>query len=134
MKIESKQVKVSVSVAVKCPNGYVLLKRLSSYGEGSWSFPVGYLKFGESIVECAVRETQEELGVTLDSCKIIETFTEDYFPNNQYITLYCIGETSQNPTIMEPANSAELLFINDRNLPTPLFCGVEKIFNNYINL
>jgi 8-oxo-dGTP diphosphatase len=125
---------IGVGVGVRHADGIVLLKRKGSHGEGEWSFPGGHLEFGESVLACAKREVKEELGVDLERIRIISGFTEDYFPNKHYITLYCFGYTYQEPKIMEPEKASEICFVRSLSkLPSPLFSGVQEMFNKIYN-
>lgn len=46
------------------PQGRILLVRGRT--TGIWSFPKGHLKQGEQAHECALRETREETGISLE--------------------------------------------------------------------
>lgn len=121
------QVRVGTGIFVRCQDGYVLLKRRGSHGEGEWSLPGGHLEFGESVADCARREVLEELGVTLQgNVTPIPFFSEDQFPEHgkHYITLYLLAETDEQPRIMEPHKASEMIIVRDPSLaPGPLFCG-----------
>ncbi|KAL3163079.1 hypothetical protein ABBQ32_009498 [Trebouxia sp. C0010 RCD-2024] len=43
----------------------LLIKRGKAPSKGLWSFPGGSQELGETLVECALRESQEETGLTL---------------------------------------------------------------------
>ncbi|KAI7839974.1 hypothetical protein COHA_006295 [Chlorella ohadii] len=43
----------------------LLIRRAKEPSKGMWCFPGGSLELGESLVECAVRETLEETGIHL---------------------------------------------------------------------
>jgi len=47
------------------PSGHPLILCLPVSSAGQWCFPGGSLELGETLAECAVRETQEETGVVL---------------------------------------------------------------------
>jgi 8-oxo-dGTP pyrophosphatase MutT (NUDIX family) len=49
--------------------GEVLLARRSDYVHrgGTWAFPGGALEYGETDIDCAVREAEEELGINRES-------------------------------------------------------------------
>ena len=126
------QVRVGVGVIVVTTQGVVLLKRQGSHGAGEWSFPGGHLEFGESVFECAVRECQEEIGITPYYLEQMYFFTEDRFPGKQYITLYVIARTNDIAEICEPDKASDIIFIHPNNeLPNPVFSGVEKVWEVY---
>jgi ADP-ribose pyrophosphatase len=52
---------------IVCWNNQILMCRRSQEpGRGQWTVPSGYLECGETLEECAVRETAEETGVIVD--------------------------------------------------------------------
>ena len=131
--VDTPVVRVGVGVMLLAPAGYVFMRRQGSHGAGSWSFPGGHLEYGESVLECAVRECREELGVELKDPSVVKIFTEDFFAENDasddrhYITLYVTGWCSQHPRICEPAKCDGLKFVALGDvLPDPLFSGVEQ--------
>ncbi len=127
---QTQHVRVGVGVCVNTKNGYVLMKRQGSHGAGEWALPGGKIDLGETIIECAVREVMEEIGMVLEDAEIMPIVTDDFFPNNQYVTLYVHGYAHGEPKIMEPEKASELLVISKQEeLPTPLFSGVEKIWD-----
>jgi len=120
-----KQVRVGVGVFVYTEQGYVLLKRQGSHGAGQWSLPGGHLEFGETVEQCAVRETREELGIELTGCTPVGYWSEDFFPEHQkqYITLYVYGTGVGNPKIMEPNKASDIITVDLDNFPDNLFVG-----------
>jgi ADP-ribose pyrophosphatase YjhB (NUDIX family) len=44
----------------------LLTRRSINPGHGLWTFPGGFVDFGESVTDAAVRETLEETGLTVD--------------------------------------------------------------------
>jgi ADP-ribose pyrophosphatase YjhB (NUDIX family) len=47
-------------------NGKILLcQRAIEPAKGKWTLPAGYLENGETIAECAIRETEEEAGAAI---------------------------------------------------------------------
>lgn len=63
---------------IECSGKFLLIR--NTYGRRHWTLPGGYVKRGESFQEGAVREAEEEVGITmLRPVKIGE-----YFNNKEY--------------------------------------------------
>jgi 8-oxo-dGTP diphosphatase len=126
---EAKHPRVGVGVCI-CRDGKVLLgKRAGSHGEGTWSFPGGHLEFGESIEDCAHRETLEETGLEIERIRV-GPYTNDFFPAEEkhYITLFVIAHSSQGqPQRVEPHKCLEWKWFDWRSLPTPLFVPIQNL-------
>jgi 8-oxo-dGTP diphosphatase len=56
-------------------DGHVLLARRSDYVHrgGTWAFPGGAVERGETPAQAAIREAEEELGITADSIVVTTT-------------------------------------------------------------
>ena len=63
------QIKVGVGVMILKGKKVLLHKRFGSHGEGEYASPGGHLEFGESIGDCAKRETTEETGIKIKNIK-----------------------------------------------------------------
>lgn len=86
---------VGVGVRISHPEYsdlHLLGKRKSKHANGLWGYPGGHLEVGESIVDCAVRETFEETNLKIDPSHVgIESVHHTYFPeeDKQYIVFIC---------------------------------------------
>jgi 8-oxo-dGTP diphosphatase len=111
-------------------------KRKGSHGAGTWSFPGGHLEWGESVAECAGRETEEETGMPRKDFVFTPlTFTNDVFmvENKHYITLYTHAQwASVDPRIMEPEKCEEWRWFEKP--PEPLFLPVKNLLLSGFNL
>lgn len=65
----------AAGLALTSADGQVLLARRSGHVHrgGTWAFPGGAIEFGETDVDCAVREAEEELGISRDSVVVVRT-------------------------------------------------------------
>lgn len=61
--------------------------------KGQWAFPGGHLEHGESLTECAERETLEETGLKVKGLRVANV-TNDVFADlgKHYVTIYVICE------------------------------------------
>jgi 8-oxo-dGTP diphosphatase len=55
--------------------GVLLSRRRGSYGDGLWHLPSGKLDAGESLVQAAIREAREEVGVRIESAALRHVHT-----------------------------------------------------------
>jgi 8-oxo-dGTP diphosphatase len=61
-----------ISAAIVVQDGRVLMiRRRLREGELSWQFPAGEIESGENAEQAAVRETQEETGLTVEPVKVL---------------------------------------------------------------
>ncbi|WP_181785105.1 NUDIX hydrolase [Streptomyces phytophilus] len=61
-----------ISAAIVVQDGRVLMvRRRVREGELMWQFPAGAIESGESAEAAAVRETQEETGLTVEAVKLL---------------------------------------------------------------
>ena len=62
---------VGLAVIIAQAERVLMLKRKGAHGEGTWAPPGGHLEFGESLEECAMRETLEETGVVVRDVQFV---------------------------------------------------------------
>src|SRR5690349_5608075 len=67
-------------------DGRILLTRRSiNPGRGLWTFPGGFVDFGETVTDAAVRETFEETGLRVDLTGLHNVYT---YPGAPVIIVY----------------------------------------------
>ena len=67
-------------------DGRLLLTRRSIHpGYGLWTFPGGFVDFGESVSDAAVRETLEETGLAVDLTGLLNVYS---YPGSPVIVVY----------------------------------------------
>ncbi len=91
-------------------NDHILLGRKQGkpeIGEGTLNGPGGKLELGETLVECLVRETEEELGVILDPtrlelCAVITFFVNGVADFEVYVyrANYFFGEPKETASMV----------------------------------
>ncbi|MGA6157398.1 NUDIX hydrolase [Stenotrophomonas sp. NPDC087984] len=68
--------------------GRILLQRRRD--NDMWALPGGVMRIGESLPDCAIRETREETGVDVEIVGIVGTYT-----NPRHVFAYDDGEVRQ---------------------------------------
>ena len=75
-----------VAATIPEQDGAVLLTRRSiNPGRGLWTFPGGFVDFGEAVTDAAARETFEETGLKVDLTGLLNVYT---YPDAPVIIVY----------------------------------------------
>ena len=80
----------------------LLLKRGNEPAMGRWTFPGGFVEFGERAIEAAVRETSEEVGLHAIVDGLLGVYTDTSNHNAQLIA-YLAHQQSGTPTLSSEA-------------------------------
>ncbi|MEV7801957.1 NUDIX domain-containing protein [Microbispora sp. NPDC088329] len=92
--------------------GKVLLgrRRGTGYADGEWQImPSGHLEEGESVVDAAVREAREELGVEVDGCEVVHVMHHRNAGGTARIGMFLVARSiTGTPVNAEPHKCAEL--------------------------
>ena len=122
---------VGVGVVFVRGDKVFLAKRQGSHGEDTWASAGGHLEWGESFEECARREAQEELGVTVGNLQFL-CLSNILAYDRHYVDIEFLGDIGdQEPALTEPeAFSVSGWFPLD-DLPQPLFEAVRYALDSY---
>jgi 8-oxo-dGTP diphosphatase len=75
-----------VGATIPEQDGRVLLTRRSiDPGRGLWTYPGGFVDYGETVTDAAVRETFEETGLKVDLTGLLNVYT---YPGAPVIVVY----------------------------------------------
>ena len=91
---------------------FVLTRRTETLGNhrGQISLPGGRQEPGETLVETALREAHEELGVDLASCRLLGKLASLYIPPSDFEIHPYVAYCASRPNLVpNPAEVAELL-------------------------
>jgi 8-oxo-dGTP diphosphatase len=121
--------KVGVGCILTRGGQVLLIRRKNVHGAGSWSTPGGHLEFGETPEQCAIRETQEEVGVTVSGVRFL-ALTNDVFTaaGRHYLTVWMQAEAFQGEPVVTAAYEADAMgWFDWTALPAPLFISFENL-------
>ena len=122
---------VGVGVFVWKNDKFLMGRRVGKHGKDTWSVPGGYLEYGETFKECAIREVMEETGVTIKNIKFMAT-TNNVFHDEQKhsITVFMRCEwKSGEPKTIEHDKYVDLDWFTFETLPKNLFLPVVELKN-----
>ena len=122
---------VGLAVIIAHDGRVLVLKRKGAHGAGTWAPPGGHLEFGESLEECAIRETLEETRVVISAVQFV-AITNDVFESEQkhYVTVWVEGKyESGQATIAYPDKVQEVAWVSWNALPQPLFIPFQNLMS-----
>jgi 8-oxo-dGTP diphosphatase len=94
-----------VAATVPEQDGRILLTRRSiDPGRGLWTFPGGFVDYGETVTDGAIRETFEETGLKVDLTGLLNVYS---YPGAPVIVVYRAQVTGGTITACEENDAIE---------------------------
>jgi len=122
----------TVDIIIRMENGgIVLIKRKNPpYG---WALPGGFVDYGESLEEAAVREAFEETSLNVTLCRQLGAYSDpDRDPRMHTISVVFIADGHGNPQAADDA--ADLAVFHPDSLPEHLAFDHGHILQDYLDL
>lgn len=108
--------------------GVVLIERANE--PQGWALPGGFVDYGESLPDAAVREAREETTLEVELEELFHVYSEpDRDPRQHTISTVFIGQSSGEPKGEDDANRAEVFALDA--LPSPLAFDHQQILDDY---
>ena len=111
-------------------NGIILIKRKNPpYG---WAIPGGFVDYGESLEEAAIRETKEETSLDVELVKQFHTYSDpNRDPRHHSISTVYIAKGKGKPEAKDDA--VEIGVFAESNLPDEVAFDHRSILTDYFN-
>ncbi len=123
---------VAVHLFFKRDADILLLRRFNTgYEDGNYSVPAGHLELGETVTQCAIREANEEVGVTLHPGDLEVVHVMNRKGNDERIDFFVqVKSWDGEPTNCEPHKCDELSWSTLDHLPTNVIPYVRHAIAN----
>ncbi len=120
----------TVDIIIETEKGIVLVKRKNP--PSGWAIPGGFIDYGESAEQAAVREALEETGLELEDLRQFHTYSApNRDPRHHTISVVFTARSKDKP---EAGDDAEEIGIFTRdNLPDNIAFDHRKILEDYFN-
>jgi ADP-ribose pyrophosphatase YjhB (NUDIX family) len=110
--------------------GIVLIKRKNP--PHGWALPGGFVDYGESLEQAAIREAQEETSLDIILTSQFHTYSDPKRDSRKHtISTVFIARASGTPAAADDADGIGIF--SSENLPTPLAFDHETILRDYFN-
>jgi 8-oxo-dGTP diphosphatase len=131
--MEGDRPKVGIGVLVERDGKVLLGRRLSSHGAGTWQMPGGHLEHGHSFEETALRELEEETGLTDVEITDLISVSNDRVYGKHFITIGMLAKwKSGEPFAAEPEKSMDWGWFKPKDLPEPLFLPSRGVIERWL--
>jgi ADP-ribose pyrophosphatase YjhB (NUDIX family) len=119
----------TVDIIIESASGGVLLIRRKNPPEG-WALPGGFVDYGETLEEAAVREAKEEIGLNVELIGQLHTYSDPERDKRCHtISTVYIAKSKGTPKAGDDA--AEVGFFNRDSLPLEMAFDHRKIIQDY---
>lgn len=121
----------TVDIIIEHPEGLVLIERAKPpYG---WALPGGFVEYGESLEEAALREAREETGLKVSLLGQFHTYSDpDRDPRQHTITTVYVARGAGRP--QAATDAARLKIFSPAALPAKLAFDHARILADYLKV
>ncbi|MBV9301309.1 MAG: NUDIX domain-containing protein [Acidobacteriaceae bacterium] len=124
---------VGVGVIVKRSGRYLLgLRKGTERGHLTWSIPGGSVASGETVLDCAVRELQEETGLRAERPRVVSQTFNRLEDGCEWQSIFVAVDVPGNaePELRERRKCGGWGWFEPSSLPSPLFAPAAAALNS----
>lgn len=122
---------LTVDVIIEMTGGGIVLVERRNPPHG-WALPGGFVEYGETVEQAAVREAREETGLDVDLVRQLHVYSDPARdPRSHTVSVVFVGRASGAPRGGSDAATARV-FARDE-LPAPIVFDHAAILDDYFN-
>ena len=130
MEPSSRNPLLTVDAIIETDNGIILIKRKNP--PAGWAIPGGFVDYGETLEEAAVREMKEETSLDINLDRQFHTYSNpDRDPRHHTVSTIFIATATGTPEAADDAIDIGI-FTKD-NLPEDIAFDHRQILEDYFN-
>ena len=116
-------------------NQILLLRRFNTgFRDGEYSVPAGHLDGGETVMDAAVREAEEEVGVKIEVSDMTFSTVMHRIEDDERVDFFVQVHKWQNePFNAEPDKCDDLRWVEINSLPANIIPYVKQALDNHLN-
>ena len=130
MRSPSRNPLLTVDAIIETDNGIILIKRKNP--PAGWAIPGGFVDYGETLEEAAVREMKEETSLDINLGRQFHTYSNpDRDPRHHTVSIIFIATATGTPEAADDAIDIGI-FTKD-HLPEDIAFDHRQILEDYFN-
>lgn len=94
-------------------NRTLLLRRGLEPSLGKWTYPGGFADLGETPEQCALRETLEEVGMTVRDPELLGIYADPDDPTPIIVVTYLAGPGTETPIVTPEATEVRYFGVDE---------------------
>jgi len=111
---------IAIGVVVDRKGKVLLIRRAGSYKKGFWESPAGHIEEGEAVVAAALREIEEETGLsTVLFSKTISFQISSGIKAKMFLARVPGGDSGQDRVVLSPKEHSDFKWVHVSELKSP---------------
>ncbi|MCD9509438.1 nucleotide triphosphate diphosphatase NUDT15 [Photobacterium phosphoreum] len=127
---------VGIGIIIVNQQGQILIGKRKNSHAPYYSIPGGHMELGETFSQCAIREVEEETGLTIYKPQVIavtNNLSTYHESGKHYISVALLTtEFSGELTLKEPNKCEGWLWVDPTQVPSPQFDASEQSIQCYL--